>query len=154
MTLSEIKDQLSDADILETKPDIMVKLLATIGEDLHPNVVLIVSLEAKDHRTLKFAEFIYGKTKKNVERNPKCAAGFMSLGFDWILVKGDFTKYLYEGEDYEYYTQKSLFKNNAYLAITRVGFIDVKQVIPRRKIKTQRPLLRLLKGYLKDQPPQ
>ena len=107
MAAIKIQNRLSDADIQETKPDLMVKLLATIGEDQHPNLVLIVSLEAKDNATLMFAEFIYGKTKRNVELNSKCSAAFMSLGNDWIVTKGDFQKYIYEGADYDYYNQKS-----------------------------------------------
>jgi hypothetical protein len=147
MTSIPVVDRLVDADIPEFKPDLMVKLLATIDENQHPNLVLIVSLEAKNNNTLTFAEFIHGKTKKNVELNPKCAAAFMNLGFDYWVTQGDFTHWAYEGTDYEYYNEKSLFKNNAYMGITRVGYIDIKQVIPKRKIKVKRPLLRLIKDF-------
>jgi hypothetical protein len=150
MSTIQILNHLNDEDIPEFKPDLMVKLLATIGEDNHPNLVLIVSLEAKDNKTLTFAEFIHGKTKKNVELNPKCTAAFMSLGNDFWVVKGNFTHYAYEGDDYDYYNEKSLFKNNAYLGITRVGYIDVQQVIPKRKIKFKRPLLRVIKEFVSE----
>ncbi len=151
MTASAIQNQLTEEDILETKPELMVKLLATIGEDNNPNLVLVVSLGAKDNKTIMFAEFIYGKTKKNLEINPKCSAGFMSLGNDWIVLKGDFLKYIYEGDDYEYYNQKSLFKNNAYLSVTRVGYIAVKEAIAKRKIKFNRKLLRGIKGFMQEE---
>ncbi len=151
MTATQITTRLADEDIPEFKPDIMVKLLATIDAQQRPNLVLIVSLEAKDNETLMFAEFIHGKTKKNVELNPKCTAAFMNLGYDYWVVKGDFTHWAYEGTDFEYYNEKPLFKNNAYLGITRVGYISIKQVIPKRKIKMKRPLLRLLKNYMKEQ---
>ncbi|NVM27910.1 MAG: pyridoxamine 5'-phosphate oxidase family protein [Candidatus Helarchaeota archaeon] len=150
MSTIQVTDRLADEDIPEFKPELMIKLLATLDENQHPNLVLIISLEAKDNDTLMFAEFLKGKTKKNVERNPKCTAAFMSLGNDYWVVKGDFTHWSYEGPEYEYYNEKSLFKNNAYFGITRVGYIDIKQVIPKRKIKVQRPLIRLIKGYIKE----
>ncbi|NVM53290.1 MAG: hypothetical protein HWN66_06265 [Candidatus Helarchaeota archaeon] len=150
MTTPQVTNRLADETIPQFQPELMVKLLATIDNIQHPNLVLIVSLEAKDNVTLMFAEFLKGKTKKNVELNPKCTAAFMNLGFDYWVVKGDFTHWGYEGAEYEYFNEKSLFKNNAYLGITRVGFIDIKQVFPKRKIKMKRPLLRLIKGFIKE----
>ena len=150
MAVIQVRERLADEDIPEFKPELMVKLLATIDKDQRPNLVLIVSLEAKDNDTLMFAEFIPGKTKKNIELNSKCTAAFMNLGFDYWVIKGEFIQWAYEGEDYEYFNEKSLFKNNAYLSITRVGFINIKEVIPKRKIKFKRSTLRIIKGFIQE----
>lgn len=150
MSSIQITPRLADEDIPEFQPDLMVKLLATIDENQHPNLVLIISLEAKDNATIMFGEFIKGKSKKNLDRNPKCGVAFMTLANDYWAIQGDFTHWEYEGPDYEYYNNKSLFRNNAYTGIARVGYIDIKKVINKRKIKLERSVLRQLKKYNKS----
>lgn len=150
MATIQTTSRLADEDIPKFRPELMVKLLATIDAQNHPNLVLIISLEAKDTGTIIFGEFIKGKSKQNLEFNPKCAAAFMTLANDFWMVKGNFTHWAYEGEDYAYFNEKPLFKNNSYTGIARVAYIDIKDVYPKRSIKLNRSLLRVLKGFSKN----
>ena len=145
--------RIAEEDIPKFRPDLMVKLLSTIDEQQHPNLVLIISLEAKDRDKVMFGEFITGKSKRNLELNSKCCTAFMTLANEYWVIKGDFTDWAYEGADYEYYSEKPLFKNNAYTGIARVAHINVKEVFSKRKVKLQRPLLRVLKGFKKETAP-
>ncbi|MHA1380443.1 MAG: hypothetical protein ACTSRG_18925 [Candidatus Helarchaeota archaeon] len=148
----QIFDKLEDKDIPEFLPDMMIKILATIDENNKPNLVFINTFEAKNNETLMFAEFIYGKSKRYLERNPKCAVNFLTLEYKNWLVKGDFNHWEYNGKDYEYYNNdKPLFRNNAYTGITRVGYVDIKKVIsPRTSIKLDRKKLKILKNFIKE----
>ncbi|NVM05053.1 MAG: hypothetical protein HWN67_22210 [Candidatus Helarchaeota archaeon] len=150
-TAIHITDHLADEDIPQFLPDMMIKILATIDENQKPNLVFINSFEAKDNKTLMFAEFIYGKSKKNLEKNIKCAVNFLTLDNNNWIVKGDFTHWEYEGKNYEYFNLKPLFKNNAYTGITRVGLIDVKKVIaPNTAVKTDRKIAKIIKNFVKE----
>ncbi len=153
MAVIQTTPRIADEDIPKFRPELMVKLLATIDEQQHPNLVLIISLEARDNETVMFGEFITGKSKRNLELNSKCATAFMTLANEFWAIKGDFTDWAYEGPDYEYYNEKPLFKNNAYTGIARVAHINVKEVFSKRNVKLQRPLLRVLKGFKKETAP-
>ncbi|MHA1300229.1 MAG: pyridoxamine 5'-phosphate oxidase family protein [Candidatus Helarchaeota archaeon] len=151
-TTIQIIDKLAEEDIPEFLPDMMIKVLATVDENNKPNLVFINTFEAKDNKTLMFAEFIHGKSKKYLELNPKCAVNFLTLEYRNWLVKGDFNHWEYDGKYYEYYNnEKALFRNNAYTGITRVGFIDIKKVIaPRTAIKLDRKKMKLIKNFIKE----
>lgn len=150
-TTIQISDHLAEKDIPQFLPDMMIKILATVDENQKPNLVFINSFEAKDNRTLMFAEFIHGKSKKYLEQNLKCAVDFLTLEYNNWLVKGDFSHWEYEGEDYNYYNQKTLFRNNAYTGITRVGYIDVKKVIaPNTPVKSDRKIAKIIKNFISE----
>lgn len=148
----EIHDTLAEEDIPKFLPDMMIKILATIDENQKPNLVFINTFEAKDNKTLRFAEFIHGKSKKNLELRKKSSVNFLTLDYHNWIVKGDFSHWEYEGPDYEYYNnEKPLFRNNAYTGIKRVGFIDVRKVIaPNTPVKVDRNIAKIIKNFIKE----
>ena len=146
-----ITDTINEKDIPQFLPDMMIKILATIDDDNKPNLVFINSFEANDNKTLTFAEFIWGKSKRYLQDRKKCAVDFLTLdNHNWI-VKGDFDHWEYDGDKYDYYMHKDLFRNNAYTGITRVGYINVKKVIaPKTPVKTDRKVVKILKNFVKE----
>ncbi|GAB4310142.1 MAG: hypothetical protein Kow0069_10090 [Promethearchaeota archaeon] len=141
-------DRLREKDLPEFEPDVMVKLLATIGPGddgvPRPNLALIALMRAKSVHQIFFGAFIKGKTKDNLDREPRCGVAFMNLKLNYWVMKGNFSHWAYEGEDYEFWNEVPLLRYNAYSGVEKVGYVDLVEVSPRRRL----PLGGLLRGIL------
>jgi hypothetical protein len=120
--------ELSAAAIELLRADAKVGLLATVGTDGLPHVTLITSLVAKDRQRLMFGQFSEGRSKTHVRSHPE--VGFLALDEKrrWLRGKAVWRNAVRQGEDFEAYNRKPMFRYNAYFGIHTVHYLDVVEV--------------------------
>lgn len=108
--------------------DAKVALLATVDADGLPHVTLITSLTAKGPHTLMFGQFSEGQSKANVRSRPE--VGFFALDDTrrWLRGKAVWRSAVRQGEDFEAYNRKPMFRYNAYFGIHTVHYLDLVEV--------------------------
>jgi len=108
--------------------DAKVGLLATVDGDGLPHVTLITSLAAKGPQGLMFGQFSEGRSKTHVRSRPQ--VGFLALDEKrrWIRGKAVWRRAVRQGEDFEAYNRKPMFRYNAYFGIHTVHYLDVVEV--------------------------
>jgi len=108
--------------------DAKVGLLATVDADGLPHVTLITSLTAKGPCALMFGQFSEGQSKANMRSRPE--VGFLALDEKrrWIRGKALWRNAVRQGEDFEAYNRKPMFRYNAYFGIHTVHYLDVVEV--------------------------
>jgi len=120
--------ELSSAAIELLGVDAKVGLLATVGPDRLPHVTLITSLAAKGPRQLMFGQFSEGRSKTYVRSHPE--VGFLALDEKrrWLRGKAVWQNAVRQGEDFEAYNRKPMFRYNAYFGIHTVHYLDIVEV--------------------------
>lgn len=132
------------ADMEAFKAEAKVGLLATVNPDGLPHVTLITSMQAKDPTRLVWGQFSEGASKVHVKQNPR--TGFLILSLDRKLWRGKalWTHLETEGEDYEMYNRKPMFRYNAYFGIHTVHFMNLVETCGRETL----PLVRIVLASL------
>jgi hypothetical protein len=108
--------------------DAKVGLLATVDPEGRPHITLITSLAAKGPQRLMFGQFSEGRSKTQVRSHPE--VGFLALDGErrWLRGKAVWTNAVRQGEDFEAYNRKPMFRYNAYFGIHTVHYLDVVEV--------------------------
>lgn len=132
------------ADMGAFEAEAKVGLLATVNPEGLPHVSLISSMQAKDPGHLIWGQFSEGLSKAHVKQNPR--TGFLIMTLDKKLWRGKalWTHAETEGEDYEMYNQKPMFRYNAYFGIHTVHFMDLVETFGREAL----PLGRIVAASL------
>jgi hypothetical protein len=143
------------ADMEAFQAEAKVGLLATVNPEGLPHISLISSMQAKDPVRLIWGQFSEGRSKMHVKQNPH--AGFLIMTLDRSLWRGKalWTHAETEGEDYEMYNQKPMFRYNAYFGIHTVHFMDLvetygKEGLPLARVVTASLATRAAKGGAKS----
>jgi hypothetical protein len=105
--------------------DAKIALLATLDSAKLPHLTLLTSLQAKSPRTLMFGQFCEGASKTNLRRDPHAA--FLVLDARKRVWRGtaSWTGEASQGDDYEAYNRKPMFRYNAYAGIHKVHYLDI-----------------------------
>ena len=125
---AERSGQLSPGAIGLLGADAKVGLLATVDPQGLPHVTLITSLTATGPGQLMFGQFSEGLSKTYVRAHPQI--GFLALDGDrhWLRGKAVWRSAARQGEDFEAYNRKPMFRYNAYFGIHTVHYLDVVEV--------------------------
>ncbi len=129
-------------DMKEFEPDAKIGLLATINPEGLPHLTLITAMQAKMPTQLVWGQFSEGLSKKHVKTNPNTAFMIMSLKRDLWRGKAVWTHEEKEGEDYEMFNRKPMFRYNTYFGIHTVHFMDLVETYGREKL----PMGAIVKG--------
>jgi hypothetical protein len=131
-----------DMDAFEAEAK--VGLLATVNPEGLPHISLISSMQAVDPAHLVWGQFSEGLSKKHVRHNPR--TGFLIMTLDKRLWRGKaiWTHAETEGEAYEMYNRKPMFRYNAYFGIHTVHFMDLLETYGREAL----PLGRIVMASL------
>ncbi|MDO9514545.1 MAG: pyridoxamine 5'-phosphate oxidase family protein [Syntrophales bacterium] len=118
-------------DMKEFEPEAKVGLIATINPEGLPHITLITALQAKTPSQIIWAQFSEGMSKKNVRANPRTA--FLIMTLDKALWRGKATwkSSAREGEDYEMFNGKPMFRYNSYFGIHTVHYMDLVETYGR-----------------------
>ncbi len=118
-------ESLSQATIDAFAPDAKIALVATVDPDGLPRLSLLTTLAAKDSRTLMFGQFTEGESKTNLRRDHR--AGYCVMTLDRRLWRGiaRWTGEAREGEDYEAYNRRPMFRYNAYFGIHTIHYLEL-----------------------------
>ncbi len=128
-----METRFDEADLPRLQTDAKLALLATVDAAGLPHVSLITSLEPKTPRQLMFGQFTEGRSKVHVRDDPRTA--FAVLTPDRTLWRGRarWTGAVREGEDFEAFNRKPMFRYNSYFGIHTVHYLDLQETIgPRR----------------------
>ncbi|MFA6032326.1 MAG: pyridoxamine 5'-phosphate oxidase family protein [Myxococcota bacterium] len=117
--------QFTESDMKSFEPEAKLGLLATVTPDGLPHITLITTFRAKSAVELMWGQFIEGKSKKNVQTNPKTA--FAILNNDRQLWRGTavWTHTAREGDDYTVFNNMPMFRYNSYFGIHTVHYMDL-----------------------------
>jgi len=121
-------------DMKEFEPEAKVGLIATINPEGLPHITLITALQAKTPSQMIWAQFTEGMSKKNVRTNHRTAFLIMTLDKSLWRGKTTWTHLAIEGEDYEMFNKKPMFRYNAYLGIHTVHYMDLVETYGREKL--------------------
>jgi Pyridoxamine 5'-phosphate oxidase len=132
------------ADMEAFEAEAKVGLLATVNPDGLPHITLITSMQANGPTQLVWGQFCEGLSKVHVKKNPH--TGFLIMTLDRNLWRGKalWTHLETEGEAYDMYNQKPMFRYNAYFGIHTVHFMKVVETAARERL----PLARIVLGSL------
>jgi len=138
-------------DMKEFEPETKVGLIATVNPEGLPHITLITALQAKTPSQMIWAQFSEGMSKKNVRTNPRTAFLIMTLDKALWRGKAAWTHLSTEGEDYEMFNKKPMFRYNAYFGIHTVYYMDLVETYGREKLPLSNiALASLLTGAAKS----
>lgn len=126
--------ELSPSDIEAFEPEAKIGLIATVSPNGLPHLTLITTLQAKTERQLMFGQFCEGRSKANLESNPRCAFLVMSLEREIWRGTATWTHSAKEGEDYVRYNQLPMFRYNSYFGIHTVHFMDLESFTGKEQL--------------------
>jgi hypothetical protein len=134
-------DRFETADMKAFETEAKVGLLATVNPDGLPHITLITSMQAKGPTQLIWGQFSEGLSKVHVKQNPH--TGFLIMTLDKNLWRGKalWTHLETEGEDYETYNQKPMFRYNAYFGIHTVHSMNLVETYGRERLPLARVVL-------------
>jgi hypothetical protein len=123
-------------DLKAFEPEAKVGLLATINPEGLPHITLITSIQAKTPTQLIWGQFSEGLSKQHVKKNPD--TGFLILTMDKQIWRGKarWTHEEKQGDDYEMFNNKPMFRYNAYFGIHTVHYMDLVETYGRESIPT------------------
>jgi hypothetical protein len=129
------------AHLKEFEPEAKVGLISTINPEGLPHITLITALQAKGTKQLIWGQFTEGMSKTNVMNNPNTAFLIMTMDKNLWRGKAIYTHKVREGEDYEMFNKKPMFRYNCYCGIHTVYYMDLvetygKESLPLAKIVT------------------
>jgi hypothetical protein len=134
-------DRFESGDMGAFEAEAKVGLLATVNPEGSPHISLIASMQAKEPTRLIWGQFSEGQSKVHVKQNPH--VGFLIMTLDRNLWRGKalWTHAETEGDDYEMYNQKPMFRYNAYFGIHTVHFMDLVETYGKEGLPLARIVL-------------
>ncbi|OGQ87899.1 MAG: hypothetical protein A2289_22595 [Deltaproteobacteria bacterium RIFOXYA12_FULL_58_15] len=118
--------------------DSKLGILATKDVGDLPHLSLITTIQAKDPEHLTWGQFCEGYCKENVRRDPRVGFLVMTMDKEDWRGKARWTHGTREGEDFEAYNRKPLFRYNSYFGIHTVHHAEVIQIGPRERLSVPR----------------
>ncbi len=131
-------------DLKEFEPEAKVGLIATVNPEGLPHITLITALQAKGTKQLIWGQFTEGMSKKNVLDNPKTAFLIMTMDKKLWRGKAIYTHKVREGEDYEMFNKKPMFRYNCYCGIHTIYYMDLIETYGRENL----PLMKIVLSSL------
>jgi hypothetical protein len=125
MTDQKILNTFSEEDILSTRPELKIGLLATVTSEGLPHVTLLSSLMACGPAQISFGQFVEGTSKQNILANPKTGFLIMSLNKELWRGKATYTHVAKDGPEYDHYNNVPMFRYNAYFGVHTVYYLDL-----------------------------
>ncbi|MBF0117408.1 MAG: pyridoxamine 5'-phosphate oxidase family protein [Desulfobacterales bacterium] len=122
-------------EMKEFEAEAKIGLLATKNNEGLPHITLITSIQAKTPEQLVFGQFTEGKSKNNLALNPNAFFLIMSMSLGLWRGKAKWTHLKKEGEDYEMFNNKPMFRYNTYFGFHTVHYMDLietygKEILP------------------------
>lgn len=107
------------------QPVFKVGLMATVTPEGFPHITLTSSLRAASPKKLVLGEFCGGRSKRNLENNPKSA--FLVLTGDRRIYRGHaaWSHSRTGGPEYDEYCDVPFFTGDACLSVSRVHYLDL-----------------------------
>ena len=140
----KMRDAFEPRDLSAFEPEAKVGLIATVNPEGLPHITLITALQAKDSGHLIWGQFSEGLSKRHVRTNPRTGFLIMTMERDLWRGKALWTHSTCEGEDFQMFNAKPMFRYNAYFGIHTVHYMDLVTVTPRQRLPLARIALATL----------
>ncbi len=116
--------ELAEDAIEFTQPDIMLKLVATIDLKGRPHLTIITSNRAIVKDQIVWGQFVKGKSKEYILKNPRQGIIFMTgeRPFKILNIKVEYTHSETEGADLEYFNKSKLMRYMTYMNVYKVYY--------------------------------
>lgn len=121
-------------DMKAFEPEAKVGLIATVNPEGLPHITLITALQAKTPSQMIWAQFSEGMSKKHIRTNPRTAFLIMTLDKALWRGKARWTHLAREGEDYEMFNDKPMFRYNSYFGIHTVHYMDLVETYGKERL--------------------
>jgi len=107
------------------EPTEKIGLLATVNPNGLPHITLITAMQAKTRTQMIWGQFTEGHSKRHVLQNTN--TGFLILTIDRKMWRGkaSYTHFVKEGEDYQMFNDKPMFRYNSYFGIHTIHYMDL-----------------------------
>lgn len=112
-----------------------VGLIATVDDEESPHITMLSSLQASSSRQLILGQFTEGLSKDFMKIRPQ--VGFLIMGMDRRFWTGTarWTHCRTDGEEYDMYNKKPLFRYNTYFGIHTVHYFDLIEISEGENLK-------------------
>ena len=133
-----VYSRFAEEDMKQFEPEAKVGLIATVNPEGLPHITLITALQAKTPTRLIWGQFSEGMSKEHVKSNPR--TGFLIMTLDRRLWRGKavWTHELRNGEDFEMFNNKPMFRYNAYFGIHTVHYMDLAETFGGERLPLAR----------------
>lgn len=105
-----------------------VGLLSTIDEQGGPHITMLSSLQASSPGQLVMGQFTEGLSKKHIKQRPEVGFLIMSLDKRFWHGKARWSGSRNEGDEFDMYNKKPLFRYNTYFGIHTVHYFDLIEI--------------------------
>lgn len=105
-----------------------IALLASVDDENCPHLTMLSSLQASSPTQLVMGQFTEGLSKKFITRRPEIGFLFMSLDKRVWTGTARWTHQRNEGDEYDMYNKKPLFRYNTYFGIHTVHYFDLIEI--------------------------
>jgi hypothetical protein len=134
-------NRFDERDLGEFEPEAKVGLIATVNPQGLPHVTLITALQAKTTSELVWGQFSEGLSKRHVKDNPRTGFLIMTLSKSLWRGKALWTRQERQGEDFEMFNSKPMFRYNAYFGIHTVHYMHLVETAGRERLPMGRIIL-------------
>ena len=112
-----------------------IGLIASIDDEGNPHITMLSSLQASGPEQLVMGQFTEGLSKDNIRKRPKI--GFLIMSLDKKVWTGtaEWTHSRNEGEEYEMYNRKPLFRYNTYFGVHTVHYFNLVEISEGEELK-------------------
>ncbi len=119
------KTNFSEAEIKAFEPTEKIGIIATKNDEGLPHLTLLTTLAALTEDKLAIGQFSQGLSKEYMQRSNDI--GFLVLTLDKNFIRGSarWTHLSQEGEEYEMFNNKPMFRYNTYFGINTVHYLDL-----------------------------
>jgi len=119
------RDHFTTGDQEALCQDAKLAFLATLDPEGQPHLTLLTSLQSRGPRELVFGQFCEGLSKTHLRRDPRAGFLVMDLGKRTWRGRARWTGARREGEEFDSYNRKPLFRYNSYFGIHTVHYLDL-----------------------------
>lgn len=105
--------------------DAKLAFVATLDPEGRPHLTLLTSLQSRGPRELVFGQFCEGLSKTYLQRDPRAGFLVMDLARRTWRGRARWTGSRREGEEFDAYNRKPLFRYNSYFGVHTVHFLDL-----------------------------
>jgi hypothetical protein len=137
--MMNIYSNFNQDDINSLNVELKIGILGTVTPAGYPHLTMISTLQPGSAKEVVWGQFTEGRSKVNIQQNPK--AGFLMMTLDKEMWRGvaTFRQTAIAGSEFDHYNNLPMFRYNAYFGVHTIYYMDLgahhgKEILPMRRI--------------------
>jgi len=148
------KINFSETEMKAFEPTQKIGIIATKNDDGLPHLTLLTTMAAISEDKLVLGQFSKGLSKEYMQRSHDIGFMILTLDKEYICGTARWTHLSQEGEEYEMFNNKPMFRYNTYFGINTVHYLDLIETddlkpLPMAKVIIGALLAKYVKGAFK-----